>query len=569
MRAQRAQAKAKRRAQVTESNARRDHRTSAVRALYALAEQVHLPGNRINAKEARNEDVERLVRLLEARMSNTDAMTRLRDAAKLFTDNGGIFSSPVLDVDVVTPAAIDRHRVLLPSFRLKSKAFMLTYNSSTIDATSFDPFRSFIVSLKSQFGARAWAACLEKSLHAEQADRYHMHAYLMWTDGAGIDVRSLDPFYFDGVRPRVDLCTTKMSTTSPHTAACHGLWYVTVMKDGTLRADTNYPAGQWYKAKARWLENLFDDGKIALQSYIRMSAKLFPVGHASRKRDAEEAFRDARDQQVDDHVSAVLASLRESGAYKPLRSFSVVDQFVANFTGLPQWRRPLLLIVGGTNLGKSMLGGAILERVAKELGLAEERFLEITVEDDGHLDMADFNLQLHSGVLLDGVADVLQLKTARETLQGRPKVLKGARSATMKHAYRFTLARRAIVVTMDLSAENLHSLDTDHWLSDPRNVLVLRLTSPCWLTALDHDGEVEAAAEPVSKMDEMRSWSSKGVRCFFQKADLSGAAETLFHQGVNGEDLVAFDHDVLVKELRLTPFTAKKIIDSRDHFLVV
>ena len=112
MRAQRAQAKAKRRAQVTESNARRDHRTSAVRALYALAEQVHLPGNRINAKEARNEDVERLVRLLEARMSNTDAMTRLRDAAKLFTDNGGIFSSPVLDVDVVTPAAIDRQHAI-------------------------------------------------------------------------------------------------------------------------------------------------------------------------------------------------------------------------------------------------------------------------------------------------------------------------------------------------------------------------------------------------------------------------------------------------------------------------
>ena len=54
----RAKAKAKRRAQVTESNARRDLRFSAVRELYALAEQVNVPGNHVNAKQARNEDVE-------------------------------------------------------------------------------------------------------------------------------------------------------------------------------------------------------------------------------------------------------------------------------------------------------------------------------------------------------------------------------------------------------------------------------------------------------------------------------------------------------------------------------
>ena len=66
--------KAKRRAQIAESNARRDQRLGAVRALYSFAEEISLLGHRVNAKGARNGDVERLVRLLEARLSNTDGM---------------------------------------------------------------------------------------------------------------------------------------------------------------------------------------------------------------------------------------------------------------------------------------------------------------------------------------------------------------------------------------------------------------------------------------------------------------------------------------------------------------
>ena len=167
----------------------------------------------------------------------------------------------------------------------------------------------------------------------------------MWTDGVGLDVCSLDPFYFDGLRPRVDVCTAKVATTSPHTAACHGLWYVSVMKAGTLHADTNYPAGQWYKPKARWLEGLFNDGKIELDKYIHMSATQFPLGHSTRKRDAEEAFRDVRTSNVHSHVLKELEGLKGAGAYKEPRSYPVVDDYVAEFAGTPKWRRPILLIV--------------------------------------------------------------------------------------------------------------------------------------------------------------------------------------------------------------------------------
>ena len=35
--------------------------------------------------------------------------------------------------------------------------------------------------------------------------------------------------------------------------------------------------------------------------------------------------------------------------------------------------------------------------------------------------------------------------------------------------------------TFDLSAENLSELDSHHWLSDPRNVIKLRLDSPAFV----------------------------------------------------------------------------------------
>ena len=139
----------------------------------------------------------------------------------------------------------------------------------------------------------------------------------------------------------------------------------------------------------------------------------------------------------------------------------------------------------------------------------------------------------------------------------------------MKHAYRFTLARRAIVVTMDMSADNLHLLYTDHWLADPRNVKVLRLTAPCWRSPEDPDGAVEIPGDQLSKVDEMRGWSAKAVHSFLQQADLLGPAASLLNQGASGEDLFAFTQDQLVTELRLTPFAAKKVLRRRDDFLQV
>ena len=52
----------------------------------------------------------------------------------------------------------------------------------------------------------------------------------------------------------------------------------------------------------------------------------------------------------------------------------------------------------------------------------------------------------------------------------------GGKSTTMMYAYPFTLCRRAVAVTMDQAASNLEFFKEHHWLSDPRNVVLLNLT---------------------------------------------------------------------------------------------
>ena len=53
----------------------------------------------------------------------------------------------------------------------------------------------------------------------------------------------------------------------------------------------------------------------------------------------------------------------------------------------------------------------------------------------------------------------------------------------MKFAYPYTLCRRGVVATFDLTAKNLDAFKTDRWLKDSRNVIVLTLTTEAWTRA--------------------------------------------------------------------------------------
>jgi hypothetical protein len=137
--------------------------------------------------------------------------------------------------------------------------------------------------------------------------------------------------------------------------------------------------------------------------------------------------------------------------------------------------------------------------------------------------------------------------------------------ATVMYAYPYTLCRRGIVATFDLSASNLDMFETDHWLSNEKNCLVLRLTQPAFVTKqkpADVGGHL-----PKSRTETMRSWSVGELASFFAKRDMEGPAQRLRVQGVAGEDFVDFTPELLQQDLRFPAFTARKLLRIRDAYL--
>ena len=99
------------------------------------------------------------------------------------------------------------------------------------------------------------------------------------------------------------------------------------------------------------------------------------------------------------------------------------------------------------------------------------------------------------------------------------------------------LCRRAVIVTLDLSANNLHLLKEDHWLSNPKNVLVLRVDEPAWTT-----GEATGPAET----NDMATWAVAELGRWLEAHDMAGPATHFRSQGVNGGDFSGFhDFDLL------------------------
>ena len=136
----------------------------------------------------------------------------------------------------------------------------------------------------------------------------------------------------------------------------------------------------------------------------------------------------------------------------------------------------------------------------------------------------------------------------------------------MVYAYPYTLARRAIVATFDLSATNLHLFSTHHWPSNPKHVVVIRLDSPAWISARPQ----APAVDTHSQRELASAWTADEVAMWLQSCGAGGIASTLQANAVDGSDLLAFSNeDELVKDLRLTQFAARKLLHLRERELPV
>ena len=370
----------------------------------------------------------------------------------------------------------------------KFSAVQLTYNSIEGDWASKDVdvleslflrLVAFVQTLIGTLRIKGASVTLEESL--KSGEHVHSHFYLNFetafrSKGDG----GLDVFKFEGICPHI--VANKAKGGGYQGAVNHGHFYTVVDKKGTLHNWTNYEPFADYKVEAWWLDNLLKHEKIDRGVYLSYASRV-GIGFQRRSGDVRGAERHDKEQAMLAHVESEAAVLTR--AVKPVKFFAQVEAFLQCFRE-DRHRRPVLAIVGGTNLGKTMLARDVLRRVAALLCV--RGFLEVTVEMNENLDFSELDTRVHGGVLLDGVGDAFILKKNRESLQGQAKMCKGGQSATMMYSYQFTLARRAVVATFDLSASNLDAFQSDHWLSNSLNVMQLEL----------NDSAFDEAAQPLA-----------------------------------------------------------------------
>ena len=128
----------------------------------------------------------------------------------------------------------------------------------------------------------------------------------------------------------------------------------------------------------------FGGRKTKLCCASRKTRPQVGVGFARRLADIKAAEKYEREVAVEAHAAQAQAEVSE--CLMPVRSFSEVEEFLNLFqNGQHLLRRPMLAIVGGTNLGKSLLAASVLRRLSSLLGVCG--FLEVTVEGNQHLDL--------------------------------------------------------------------------------------------------------------------------------------------------------------------------------------
>ena len=329
-------------------------------------------------------------------------------------------------------------------------------------------------------------------MEESEEDHVHIHVYFNSSEvfhHKGRDALAI--FAFEEIHPHV--VPNRASGGSYAGAVRYGHFYVVVDKIGSLFTWTDYTTFKDYAVEGWWLDNLLKQRKLTHDVYLGYAAQV-GIGFQRRLTDVTAVRRYLKQQAMEKAVKAEAEAL--AAQTFPMKAFPEVDEFL-NYFRAPHHRRPMLAIVGGTNLGKSMLAADVLRRLGDIVGGTD--FLELTVEQNPHLDLADFEWDRHAGVLLDGVGDALILKANREALQGRAKLCKGGQSATNVYSYTYTLVNRGIVATFDLSASNLSAFDTDHWLSNRKNVIRLVLNEHAFVPAPSTPRGAGSAAAPAPR----------------------------------------------------------------------
>ena len=293
---------------VSSQDTRRAARDAVYRGLNELAKSSGLEDSTI-ALRAKKEEVETLYAKL-ARAVDDEGLAELRALREQWLDNGGsgefpeeLLARPQSQSqasqadesagagdgtdDGAPESFVHGHRAVQQSFyapgrstfRLKSKAFMLTFNSLSFvpSQTLWAQFVTWVKQKMQEHKATSWSAAMEESLHSADCGRVHLHVYFSWqgAGATGVNHTTTDAWVFQNRRPRVDVNSEARGPYEWLRAVQHGHFYVSVHKKGAVFTDSNYkPWVDNWVPEAWWVVSLWKQHKLEHDAYLRLSVKL-------------------------------------------------------------------------------------------------------------------------------------------------------------------------------------------------------------------------------------------------------------------------------------------------------
>lgn len=464
---------------------RRTAREAAIRELNSVAESVaaeQLP------LRATNDDIEKFFRELCKKISS-DELQQVSDARKKYLDNGGTGSMPAdLLAKLETPEStqhdedgvVPSHKKMEQSFygkrpfRLCAKAFMLTFNSLgfLVSEDLWKAFRTWVQERAAKFGAEFWSCTMELSTHAADTGRVHFHCYFSWHSPSknGVDHRNTDEWVFQKVRPRVDANSERRGPHEWLKATQHGHFYVSVMKEGTLYADTNYPPWEsnWVP-EAWWVMKLYKQHKLQHKDFLALSVRL-REGHDRRKAmvDAVVAAEKAAACQ-DEQRLALEAIMKKAKPMKPLPP--LIEAWKMHFEEVDD-RYKMLVLHGPSRTGKS--------RLARSL-FGSSRTLVVDVQHADHPDLINFRREEHKAILLDEMQGAEFIIGNKKVLQAHVDGAILGQSATQRFTYSVFLWRVPIILTTNNWDYSSFSPADKDWIRE--NCVEILIDAPVWESA--------------------------------------------------------------------------------------
>ena len=484
---------------------RRGQRTAAIKALNALAEEFELDA--VPVRPAPQEVVDLYSALCDA--VPAERAPELCAARDLWTSNGGGGTFSAVPGHGAEEDAGDgpdgRERVpghaecraqSGQAFRLKSKAFMLTFNCLAFVASPqlWQEFHSWVEDRKTAHGITYWSATMEESVHSADAGRVHLHCYFSWHGGGskGVNHKTLDAWVFRGVKPRVDKNTEGRGPWYWMKAAQHGHFYVHVKKQGTLYSDSNYaPWETGWSPERVWIMTLYRQHKLDHGQFLELSMKLRD-GHDRAQALVAAIQADEREHECAREQREARARIQKKALpFKPLPD--KIQTWRLQFE-VEEERYQFLVLFGPSCTGKS--------RLARSL-FGDSETLVVDVQHAEHPDLRCYQRKVHKAILLDEVQSPRFAVDNKKLLQSHVDGAILGQSPTQKFTYKVWLHRIPLMLTTNNWTYDDYSRADQNWIKT--NAVEVFIGEPVWQAAATPP---RSPAPSVSSGASGRRWVS-------------------------------------------------------------